>query len=111
MGESDLSGDYNSDYIGEHLDPEMLAQEQQMIEQQRLVQLRHAQEYHEKRVKQAEQDLAKLKATVTDKQKLIQELIKQNVAIMKLLRRTAEAVQSQILSENGLDIGHLMQIQ
>ena len=30
MGDSDVS--YNSDYMGEHLDAELMAQEQQMIE-------------------------------------------------------------------------------
>lgn len=74
-GGSDESLEYNSDF-DPNLDPEMIAQEQQMIEQQRLIQLRQAQEYHEKRVKQAEADLTKLRAAVADKQKLVQELVK-----------------------------------
>jgi hypothetical protein len=35
-----MSLDYNSEYMGEHLDAELMAQEQHMIEQQRLIQLR-----------------------------------------------------------------------
>ena len=100
----------DSDYIDEKLDPELLAQEQQMIEHQRFIQLRQAQEFHEKRVKQAEADLGQLRMQVADKQRLLQELVKQNVAIMKLLRRNAESIQHQILSEDGLDIGRLLTV-
>lgn len=45
---------------------------------------------------------------MNDKEKLIQELVKQNVAIMKLLRRNAESVQKQLQNENALDIMRLV---